>query len=180
MSSTCVHCSKAYHKRNGNQRFCSTRCRFFHKVDKRQSYGPDGTCHRWTAAVNANGYGKFMMTGGVRRAHIVAYELSKGCVPIGKVVRHTCDMPACVNPAHLLVGTVLENVQDMTRRGRRASFEGEKHGRAKLDESAIRAIRRMRQSGATQQAVAAHFKVSRSLISLIDRKQAWPHVTDDC
>lgn len=36
----------------------------------------------------------------------------------GKVIRHTCDNPLCVKPAHLLVGTQADNVADMHARGR--------------------------------------------------------------
>ena len=34
------------------------------------------------------------------------------------IVMHTCDMPACVNPAHLRVGTQLNNVRDSIAKGR--------------------------------------------------------------
>lgn len=37
----------------------------------------------------------------------------------GKVVMHTCDNPPCCNPDHLVLGTQRENLEDMTRKGRR-------------------------------------------------------------
>lgn len=49
--------------------------------------------------------------------HRVAYVLAKGPIPPGKIVRHTCDNPPCCNPAHLVVGTHLDNVSDMIERG---------------------------------------------------------------
>lgn len=38
----------------------------------------------------------------------------------GKVVRHTCDNPRCINPAHLLIGTRADNNRDRADRGRSA------------------------------------------------------------
>jgi hypothetical protein len=38
-------------------------------------------------------------------------------IPDGQVVRHRCDIRACVNPAHLLLGTVKDNNVDTVARG---------------------------------------------------------------
>ncbi len=35
------------------------------------------------------------------------------------MVRHTCDNIKCLNPEHLIPGTVIDNVRDMDERGRR-------------------------------------------------------------
>jgi hypothetical protein len=39
-------------------------------------------------------------------------------VPNDRVVMHSCDNPPCVNPAHLRVGTQLENMRDAKSKGR--------------------------------------------------------------
>ena len=39
---------------------------------------------------------------------------------VGKVIRHTCDNPRCINPEHLLVGSRADNNRDRAERGRSA------------------------------------------------------------
>jgi hypothetical protein len=53
-------------------------------------------------------------------AHRVAYALANDLDPetLGGVVRHTCDNPPCCNPAHLVLGTARENVEDARARRR--------------------------------------------------------------
>lgn len=53
------------------------------------------------------------------RAHRFAWETwHRKPVPAGMVLRHGCDNPPCVNPAHLEPGTSADNMRDMVERGR--------------------------------------------------------------
>jgi len=78
-------------------------------------------CWEWNGKRNEHGYGIFSVKrlgfDGVR-AHRVMYEHLKEPIPAGLVLRHNCDNPPCVNPEHLVPGTVADNVTDMMVRGR--------------------------------------------------------------
>jgi HNH endonuclease len=50
-------------------------------------------------------------------AHRASYAQNIGPIPDGKVIRHQCDNPPCVNPDHLVIGTDAENKKDRQERG---------------------------------------------------------------
>jgi len=89
--------------------------RFMSKVNKTD------TCWLWTAytkqeygqfSVRINGYKK------TYRAHRFIYEYFNGPIPEGMLVCHSCDVPACVNPNHLWIGTASENMIDCVNKKR--------------------------------------------------------------
>lgn len=91
--------------------------RFWDKVTTSQA----GECWEWKGSRNKYGYGRFTLTDKptVRLlSHRMAYILSTGEDVRGLVVRHTCDNPPCCNPAHLIPGSLADNVADMHNRGR--------------------------------------------------------------
>lgn len=96
--------------------------RFLSKVFK------SAQCWIWAGATNGEGYGFLKIEGHTVKASRLAYELFKEPIPAGKIVRHTCDVPACVNPDHLLIGTHKDNTRDMFNRGRNASTEELRNG----------------------------------------------------
>ena len=53
-----------------------------------------------------------------KQAHRFVWEQHNGPIPEGMVIRHTCDVPDCVNPEHLLLGTQADNIRDKVERNR--------------------------------------------------------------
>lgn len=107
--------------------------RLWRHTDKAPGQGPKGKCWLWTGDKSDKGYGKLeFCVGGSRtlkpskskvrscviRAHRLSYLLHHGEIPFGLKVLHKCDMPACIRPSHLFLGTERSNFVDSVRKGR--------------------------------------------------------------
>lgn len=87
--------------------------RIFNRVKKTES-----GCLEFQGGLDIHGYGKIKINEHNMGTHKVAYILCVGDVPKGMVVMHSCDNPKCVNPSHLSIGTVRDNVIDCVEKGR--------------------------------------------------------------
>lgn len=96
-------------------------------------------CWLWNGHRNKNGYGTLRSKTTTLAVHRVSYEMHKGKIPEGLVIRHMCNNPPCVNPNHLLVGTNLDNVMDKVRAGR--TPVNESHGNCKYSNEVVAQIR---------------------------------------
>ena len=110
-------------------------------------------------------------------AHVFALQtkLGRALLP-GMEACHTCDFKLCVNEDHLFEGTRKDNLQDMTRKGRRHihGSNGSLNGSAKLDEVKVVEIRKLYLAGGiTQQQLAGFFGVDQTSISRITRGELW-------
>lgn len=74
-------------------------------------------CWEWIGQKNKDGYGCFQMNKQWMHTHRWSM-LFTNKNPAGHVVMHSCDNPACVNPAHLSLGTQQDNIKDMHNKGR--------------------------------------------------------------
>jgi hypothetical protein len=111
------------------------------------------------------GYGSISVNRKPIRAHRFSFELFNGPIPDGSLIRHTCDNPRCVNPAHLLLGDKRSNTQDAMERGQHVL--GERHYKAKLSNADVVTIRAKLLAGETGRSVARQFGVHESCISQI-------------
>ena len=87
-------------------------------------------CWEWTAATNADGYGRIWADGEACGAHRVSWKLNSGDIPEGMHVLHSCDNPKCVRPDHLFLGDQQAN-SEMVAKGRSPNPKGSKHIRTK-------------------------------------------------
>ena len=142
------------------QRFKSFEQRFWEKVEK------SDTCWIWTGAKvsRRKPYGTTWMRGKSVVSHRVSYELHYGPIPPGLWVLHLCDNHSCVNPAHLFLGTGIDNAEDAVRKGRFAN--------QKLSGEEIDKILSLRSSGLTLRAIANELGVSFARIGEVLRGES--------
>ncbi len=136
-------------------------------------------CWNWQKGKNACGYGTIgLREDGSQLAHRVIFSVSTKTDIKGMCVCHTCDNPACCNPVHLFVGLPIDNVTDMQRKGRRASFAGARNGKAKLSKKLISEMRDLRNSGLfTYEEIGNMYGVQKSASSKAIRGVSWRTVS---
>lgn len=139
---------------------------------------PNSGCWLWTGAAKELGYGVIGLGhrgDGTAKAHRVAYQLYKGDIPQNMNVLHSCDLPCCVNPAHLRLGTLSDNSQDCVSRGRhrRPDNRGERAAWAKLNAEKVATIKKREMTGT---AYAKLYGVSKSAIYEIWSGKNWATV----
>lgn len=154
--------------------------RFWAKVVKGAG---KNSCWLWLGCKLSKGYGQLTVNGNKHLAHRFSWELFFGPIPAELFVLHHCDVPACVNPAHLWLGTNADNMRDRNAKGRQASgkrsgaythpervLRGERHPRAKLTKAQVVAIRR---ATGLHREIATRFGISRTQVCQIRRHLYW-------
>jgi len=136
---------------------------------------PNTSCWLWLGA-HSHGYGFARIDDNIRRVHRAMYEFCSGPIPEGLCVLHTCDTPACVNPAHLFLGTQAENIADMVSKDRQARGVGINNAKAKLVDSDVLMIRKQLVAGIPKRRLAREFGVAPVTIRQIAKRQIWRHI----
>lgn len=136
------------------------------------------SCWYWTGATR-DGYGLFSLAVGSRNAHRFSWHIHNGPIPKGVQVLHRCDNRLCVNPAHLFLGTLYDNMADRNAKSRQA--RGETSGRAKLTEKQVKELRKMREGidyigwGRAKE-IASQYAVSPMTLQGIWAARSWKHL----
>ena len=110
---------------------------FYRRVNKTDS------CWIWMGYKYSNGYGQVTIKGVKGLTHRLYWMFENGPIPTGMYICHKCDNPSCVNPDHLFLGTQLDNVRDMIKKGRQNFGHpcGEENHFSKLTEDQVMLIR---------------------------------------
>lgn len=136
---------------------------------------PD-TCWIWSGSIEVRGYGTVTAQKRTIKAHRLSYEIYVGEIPAGLIIRHTCDVRNCVQPAHLIPGTDSDNAADRDSRGRHIVLIGESHGMSKVTADQVRKIREERIAGETMRSIATRYGITRQNVRMIVARKTWKHV----
>ena len=71
----------------------------------------NGDCLIWKGAIGNHGYGSISVNGKDYLAHRLAYRLFHSVdIPVGMTIDHLCRNRICINPLHLELVTLKENI----------------------------------------------------------------------
>lgn len=138
--------------------------RFWEKVDVKEQ----DDCWEWKACKKSDGYGLFNISNKNEIASRVSWEIKYGKIEKNLCVLHKCDNPLCVNPHHLFLGTHLDNMMDMCKKGRTHN--------SKLSIEKVKEIKILLAQHRSPNSIAKKFQISKQLINSIKQKKIWAHV----
>lgn len=129
----------------------------------------------WVATIGLNEKGRPRHKVGSKVFYVsnLMYVISNGELPNGLLVCHTCDNPSCINPEHLWLGTPLENMEDMKRKGRSPDQSGSNNGNARLTAGDISNVRKLLNSGCSLGSVSKVTNISKSHVYRISCGNVW-------
>lgn len=140
---------------------------------------PNG-CFEWQGSrkgkTKESGYGRIQIDGKTHLAHRVSYQVFRGPTPPGMHVCHKCDNPCCINPSHLFLGTVQDNLRDAASKGRTDKRTGERNASCKLTTETILAIRESHAMGVSSYDIARKYSISHAHTRKIINRKRWAHV----
>jgi hypothetical protein len=133
----------------------------------------DNACLLWPHGRNSSGYAMVHLDGLWQRVSRIVCSSTYGPQPPDKPeVAHWCGNPLCVAPIHLRWASRQENEKDKDRHGTRV--RGSRHGRSKLTEAEVLAIRA--QPHRRSKELAAEFGITDSMVCIIRRRSGWTHI----
>lgn len=131
------------------------------RVEASVEFDPNGGCWFWSKQCLPSGYGCIKVDGRDLLAHRASWASINGSIPPGAVVRHKCDVPQCVNPDHLELGTPRDNRHDCVSRGR---ARGSVVGRRNLTSRDVALIRDRISAGWKDHQIAKELGIARQSV----------------
>jgi hypothetical protein len=173
----CPSCKRRFRKERARETYCSIHCAIWPRIKQ----GSPDECWPWQGGlVGGYGAGTFQKKRYRVSREILAEKLGAP-IPDGIQALHTCDNPACCNPAHIFAGTPADNMADKVAKGRwkgvSPKLKGEAHGRAKLTEVEVREIWALRHThGSTE--LGERYGVPKSTVQNVFRQSNWKWLTE--
>lgn len=137
-------------------------------------------CWIWQRALAGypHKYGVFYLNGVRTKAHRYAYERVYGPIPAGLAICHTCDMPECVNPAHLFAGTQQDNMRDARAKGRQTAngFARSVKGAPFISQEVLNSVRVDLANGMRSCDAARKYNLSDQHVYRIKHRLIWKHL----
>jgi len=126
-------------------------------------------CWNWVGAYDKNGYGLVQVSGKLRRAHRVSYEVYSGKTLSKDIcIMHSCDNTSCVSPYHLSEGNNSTNQIDASKKGR--------HSHQRLTKEQAGEIRKRYLSGEGPMNLSREFKITCGYVINIGKSKKWAHI----
>lgn len=154
-----------------------------------KTYTDDDGCMIWTGCTDKEEeYGVTSFRGSSEKTHRVSYMIKIQSEIIPKYINgeitnvmHTCGKSLCVNPSHMELGTVRQNVAHKVGHG--THQRGETSKRATITEATAQKIldskrKRGEDDYETQEQRAKRYGASIYVVQNIDRRQTWGHLID--
>ena len=118
MSIPCKNCN--LEKPKSRCDFYSVKCAFYSQLPPLKTSKDYFKCWKWQGYKTSRGYGQIMFNEYRYLTHRLSFQLFKNSEqPIPKkkghqllYICHSCDVPSCVNPSHLFLGTARDNCKD--------------------------------------------------------------------
>lgn len=138
------------------------------------SWIKEGNCIRCTSH-KVDNWGYANVTNNRKKVKICRIILFRkhGEQPKSVVCRHTCDNPWCINPDHIIPGSVADNNRDRSERGRSNPLKGEQSPLSRLKTEDVIQIRA---ASGTLLEIANRFGISFQHVSDIKLRKKWKHV----
>lgn len=147
------------------------------KIEGKYVPDPNSGCWLWEGAANKQGYGSVRLGLKTISAHRLSYIQHKGEIPKGLFVLHSCDVPCCVNPNHLRLGTQSDNAKDRESRKRGKDNRGSSSASSILNEEQVLQIRsKYNPWKYTIPMLAKEYNISESTIEKIVGRISWKHI----